>query len=540
MLPHQLRILPLILLTCWLALLPVPGWCQEPINIENSFRHQDIGLQTLHLLDKEGLLDISTVRTLPDSTWTVPEANTPTYGFSNDVLWIKFTLHNLADKDQELVLNIAYAALDKVDVFVANHHHFTNYYRTGDTFPFSYRPVRNHQFVFPFTAYRHQQHTVYIRIETSGSLQAPLSLWHRNNFFEDQQPLWVAESVYYGVMIVMIIYNLFIYTIVRHRSYVLYSVTAIGSFMFNASIQGVGFQYIWPWLPGINQWAIPFSISLFGAFSMLFSISLLDIRSRAPRIYRLKMFFFLVWSVLLVGCLVLPYHLSIVLCASFGVISAHVSLFSGFYMLYLGQRVARYYCLAFSFLIATWLITSAAHFGFIPSNIWIEHAIQIGSALEIILLSFALADRINMERKGKETAQKQALESERRAAREQTRYLELKMRSEIEEVKAQEKVIRAEETSRAKSEFLATMSHEIRTPMNGILGMTSLLQDSGLPPVQRHYVDVIASSGNALLNIINDILDYSKIEAGKLSIEHIDFDLDQLCQECAAVFSTTA
>ncbi|RLU02664.1 MAG: response regulator [Ketobacter sp.] len=537
---HPRKLTLLLILTCWLALRPAAGWGQQAINIESNFRHQEIGLQTLHLLDQEGRFDISTIRSLPDSRWLVPQANTPTYGFSKDVLWIKFKLHNRADKDQELILNIAYAALDQVDVFIENHHQFTNYYRTGDTFPFSYRPVRNHQFVFPFTAYRNQEHTIYIRIETNGALQAPVSLWHRNHFFEDQQPLWVAESVYYGVMIVMIIYNLFIYTIVRHRSYVLYSVTAFASFMFNASIQGVGFQYLWPWLPDINQWAIPFSISLFGAFSMLFSISLLDVRIRAPRIYRLKMFFFLVWSVLLVGSLVLPYHLSIILCASVGVVSAHVSLFCGFYMLYLGQRVARYYCLAFTFLIATWLITSAARFGFIPSTILIEHAIQIGSALEIILLSFALADRINTERKGKEAAQKQALESERRAAREQARYLELKMRSQIEEVKAQEKVIRAEETSRAKSEFLATMSHEIRTPMNGILGMASLLQDSDIPPAQRHYVDVIASSGNALLNIINDILDYSKIEAGKLSIEHIDFDLDQLCQECAALFSTTA
>ncbi|WP_290577912.1 hybrid sensor histidine kinase/response regulator [Ketobacter sp.] len=529
-----------ILLAWWLLLSPLSAWCLTAIDIPNNFRQQEIGLQSLHLLDPERTLDISAIRQRPDADWTVPEAMTPTYGFNSDALWIKFKLHNRADKDQDMVLNIGYSALDQVEVFIENNHSFTHYYRTGDTFPFAYRPVQNHQFVFPFTAYRNQEYTLYIRVQTSGSLQAPLSLWHRNHFFEDQQPLWVAESVYYGVMIVMIIYNLFIYSIVRHPSYVWYSTTAFSSFMFNASIQGVGFQYLWPWLPAINQWAIPFSIALFGSFSMLFSVSLLDIRSRAPRLYQLKMLFFFIWMALLLGSFVLPYHLVIVLCAAVGVISAHVSLFGGFYMLYLGQRVARYYCLAFTFLISTWLVTAGARFGLLSSTLLIEHAIQIGSALEVILLSFALADRINMERKGKEAAQRQALESERRAAREQARYLELKLKSEIEEVKAQEKVILAEETSRAKSEFLATMSHEIRTPMNGILGMASLLQDADLPPAQRHYVDVIASSGNALLNIINDILDYSKIEAGKLSIEHIDFDLDRLCQECAAVFSSIA
>ena len=530
----------LLLLTCCCSLLPLPAWSLPAVEIGNHFRYQQIGLQTLHYLDASGELNVSDIRMLPAADWMVTEANTPTYGFINDALWIKFKVHNSADTEQEMLLNVAYAALDQVDVFVEDNHHFINYYRTGDIFPFRYRPVRNHQFVFPFDTYPGQQLTIYIRVQTSGSLQAPLNLWHRNHYFEDQQPMWVAESVYYGVMIVMIIYNLFIYTIVRHFSYVLYSLTAFGGFMFNASIQGIGFQYLWPWLPAVNQWAIPFSISMFGAFSMLFSISLLDIKSRAPRIYQLQMLFFFIWSSLLVGSLFLPYHLIIVLCSAIGVISAHISLFCGFYMLYLGQRVARYYCLAFTCLIGSWLVTSSSKFGLIPSTPWIEHAIQIGSALDAILLSFALADRINMERLGKEEAQRHALESERRAAQEQSRYLELKMRSEIEEVKAQEKVIRAEETSRAKSEFLATMSHEIRTPMNGVLGMAELLQDADLSPVHRHYVDVIASSGNALLNIINDILDYSKIEAGKLSIEHIDFDLDQLCQECASVFSTTA
>ena len=105
---------------------------------------------------------------------------------------------------------------------------------------------------------------------------------------------------------------------------------------------------------------------------------------------------------------------------------------------------------------------------------------------------------------------------------------------------AKKMAVEAQAANVAKSRFLANMSHEIRTPMNGVIGMIELLMQTPLSEKQKHYAKMLESSGKAMLNLINDILDLSKIEAGKLELEKHNFNLQQIVDESLDIFRLTA
>lgn len=462
---------------------------------------ENIGAQVIMLTDTSGQLSpFDILQPEFASQWTEHRGDSIGRGYDDTPFWVQFRLDASQSIHKEWHLVLANPLLDFVDLYQV----FGNsgprlIYRSGLQRPNQSRIEDHRFFIIPVEVYAPT--TFLMRVETSPSTRLPLHAYPSDDFWSPLLKADIGNWLFYGVLLAMVVYNAFLFTTVRDVSYLFYVLFISGCGLVQLSLDGYLAQYLWP-ASQIYHYEYNFWIALTTViFACFFVIHFLNLR-QTSRAYLWAMYGVIAVQ-LVAGVLLITIEMDwfariyspLLMVFMILVISAGIHAWQG------GFKAARFFVLA-------WVLFALGNSVFLLSQmLGVEMplspnlASKLGSFAEAMLLSFALAYRIRLLRDEQE-----------------------KQRMRVE----------------AQSQFLARISHEIRTPLNGVLGMTEVLSKTRLEEEQRGYVDTIQESGGSLLALINDILDYSKIEAGKMTLRREPVDVHQLVRQQVKLFLSQA
>ncbi|MEA9993511.1 7TM diverse intracellular signaling domain-containing protein [Pseudomonas sp. 10B1] len=493
----------LIMLVAWLPLLA------DAVEFDENTRTLPLGRAVQVFEDVTGE---ATIEEVSDPALQVrfrdQNADALNAGYSRSAYWLKVELQfrpKQLDARPDWLLEMAYPPMDHVDLYTADASgRFRLAWQTGDMLPFSSRQIKQNNFLFDLNLPPDEVKTLYVRVAGHGSIQAPLALWSSHAYIEAQPARIYVLGLIYGMLMGMLVYNLFIYVGVRDTSY-LYYILYISSFgLYQISVNGAGIEFFWPENPWWANASTPFLVGSAVFFASQFSRHFLQTPSLNRWLDRSLLLLMAFAAAVMVLSITVDYGVALRLATGLVLLFTLVIVATGITAKIRGLRVARYYIVAWSLFLTGGLINAFMLMGYLPNNFFTMYSSQIGSVLEVALLSLALADRINM-------------------MREQQAQIVLEAGQNLERVNQQ-----LATSNRLKDEFLATLTHELRTPMNGVIGSLELMQMLPMDSELSLYQQTAADSAQDMMGMVNGILTLTQLQAGKLYAVNEPFSLRRL------------
>ncbi len=376
----------------------------------------DLAERLQYLEDPQGQLLLEDVRTSDD--WRRHESGTFNKGYTDSRWWLRFELTNEQAQSVRRLLSIAYPVLGDVQVHVLANGESRDFHQLGHNYPFHQRPVDHRYFIVPLEWEAQESLDVYLRVHSTSSVQVPVKLWEPQTFYSHDMTRNILHGIYFGALLVIAVYNLLLFFALGDRNYLYYVGLVLAMALLLASLTGYGFRHLWPAANHWNEQAILVFIVGVLLFGAQFTRRFLELKKLAPALDRVLLLMMGIAAVVLFAVPFMGYRVLVLTLIPLVVVGCIYAFACGLYAWRKGQVTARYYVIAWSFLLAGGVILALSKGGALPSNAFTDHAVQIGSLIEVVLLSFALAQRINVERRLRYEAQAETLATARQLNRE--------------------------------------------------------------------------------------------------------------------------
>lgn len=478
---------------------------QDIITLDKTDNLFPIGKSSLFFLDANGLSETEILNT----EFAPYHQDVPNFASTPDAAWFKFSMKK--EIDENFYLEVGSAFIDSIFFYELADSKLHLIRLAGDNLEFSNRDVQIPRFILPLDIPLNGQKTYYLKAKSLQPLFFPLRVGTLTELWGDNHRLDLMQGIYLGIMFLIIFYNLFLFFSTKESIYAYYVAYVISITLFMSLIFHHAFEFIYPHLPGLNKYAVLTSaLTIFTA--VLFTRKFLKSKTYAPKLHKYSNIFIGI-AVLIAFLLFTPFQIEALLIAQMSImLMAFYFLVIGTVVLRKGFRPAIFYLIAWSFLIVGFVFAILESLNIVPVMHYIN-AMQIGSAIEVALLSLALGDSINIYKREREEAQALAL----KAAEEKNDFIQ--KQNEILEEKVTERTKELTETlelvkkERIKSDELLLNILPFSTAKE--------LKEKGKAAPQFYEAASV---------LFLDIKDFSSI-AEKLNPQELVSRLDELFQE---------